>query len=179
MNLKSDQSERSPRGEEPQPLSPEAEKRVHAAIEFMVSEYKRVGYVQKDDDANPPIEEPRPEWGIPVTRKWLKEQGEPAGEPGALVKPRCVCEVEDGLVQEWVSKAREVAKSKGYDVPKVASLSTSPLQHRIDEWATAKYALDYARPDFTDKQLRDLQAQEAMLLALSATPQGAGGPSVD
>ncbi len=31
-------------------------------------------------------------------------------------EPGCVCRIDDGLVQEWVSKARAVAKSKGYDV---------------------------------------------------------------
>lgn len=30
--------------------------------------------------------------------------------------PACVCQVDDRLVQEWVSKAREVAKAKGYVV---------------------------------------------------------------
>lgn len=29
--------------------------------------------------------------------------------------PACVCMVDDGLVQEWVAKARAVAKSKGYN----------------------------------------------------------------
>ena len=28
----------------------------------------------------------------------------------------CVCQVEDGLVQEWVAKARAVARSKGFEV---------------------------------------------------------------
>lgn len=43
----------------------------------------------------------------------------------------CVCCVDDGLVQEWVSKARAVAKSKGY---LVASLRREipPLRKEID-----------------------------------------------
>jgi hypothetical protein len=30
----------------------------------------------------------------------------------------CVCEVDDGLVQEWVMKVRDVARSKGFTVRK-------------------------------------------------------------
>jgi hypothetical protein len=29
----------------------------------------------------------------------------------------CVCTVDDGLVREWVQKAREIAKSKGFELP--------------------------------------------------------------
>lgn len=36
--------------------------------------------------------------------------------PARAAEPRCVCTVEDGLVQEWVSKAREVAKAKSFEV---------------------------------------------------------------
>lgn len=32
----------------------------------------------------------------------------------AQAPPTCVCTIDDGLVREWVQKAREVAKSKGY-----------------------------------------------------------------
>lgn len=45
------------------------------------------------------------------------------------------------------------------------------LQHRVDQWAKAKLALDAARPDFTDEQLRMLQAQEAMLLARASAQE--------
>jgi hypothetical protein len=40
---------------------------------------------------------------------------------GAPETPACVCQVEDGLVQEWVSKARAVAWMKGYQVAPAAS----------------------------------------------------------
>ena len=33
---------------------------------------------------------------------------------GARPAPACVCQCDDGLVQEWVSKARAVARQKGY-----------------------------------------------------------------
>jgi hypothetical protein len=48
------------------------------------------------------------------------------------------------------------------------------LQHRIDKWAEAKMALDAARPDFTSEQLRNLEAQEALLLSLETVPARAG-----
>lgn len=32
------------------------------------------------------------------------------------MKPRCVCDIDDGLVREWVAKARAVAQSKGYKI---------------------------------------------------------------
>lgn len=41
----------------------------------------------------------------------------------------CVCQVEDGLVQEWVSKARAVAKQKGFQVSRGGNQAagTSPV----------------------------------------------------
>ena len=33
----------------------------------------------------------------------------------------CVCTIDDGLVREWVQKARAVAKSKGYDLASAPS----------------------------------------------------------
>jgi hypothetical protein len=40
----------------------------------------------------------------------------------------CVCTVPDGLVREWVSKARAVAKAKGYAVDSRASATDSGAQ---------------------------------------------------
>lgn len=34
---------------------------------------------------------------------------------------RCVCEVDDGLVREWVQKAREAARGKGFNLPPLPS----------------------------------------------------------
>jgi hypothetical protein len=43
-----------------------------------------------------------------------------------LLSAGCVCTVDDGLVREWVQKARAVAKSKGY-------LLSAPLQEKMQE----------------------------------------------
>ncbi len=46
----------------------------------------------------------------------------------------CVCHCEDGLVREWVSKARAVAKAKGYQIASVAPQPTPfPANREIRE----------------------------------------------
>jgi hypothetical protein len=42
---------------------------------------------------------------------------------------KCVCHIDDGLVQEWVSKARAVARSKGFTVSprRVSTRQVEPL----------------------------------------------------
>jgi hypothetical protein len=44
-----------------------------------------------------------------VIRSLSVDAAQPASEPVI-----CVCQIDDGMVREWVQKARAVAESKGY-----------------------------------------------------------------
>lgn len=61
---------------------------------------------------------------------------------------QCVCTVDDGLVREWVQKARAVAKSKGYDV---SAQSSAPQEVNRELLAALKHAERFcpcgARPE--------------------------------
>lgn len=43
----------------------------------------------------------------------------------------CVCTVDDGLVQEWVSKARVVARGKGFNPSRQPSVTPDALVTRL------------------------------------------------
>jgi len=49
---------------------------------------------------------------LPSGSRWTEANSE-ATRYSAQGDNRCVCQIEDGLVQEWVFKARAVAKNKG------------------------------------------------------------------
>ena len=55
-------------------------------------------------------------WQIERLHKLARQVFEAGAAQERARHASCVCCIEDGLVQEWVSKARAVAKSKGYTV---------------------------------------------------------------
>jgi len=82
-----------------------------------------------------------------VEKEAAREATPPAGE-----KP-CVCHVQDGLVQEWISKARAVAKSKGHLLPAPAGetslvfevvVNGQPVQVPIESTANVRAIIEPA-----------------------------------